>query len=116
MRSDLAVRELSRHLAIPRELGHSCYAYLRIAARCLDRRAVAELARARARSLSEASTQLDRSKVEALYDPALLPPNKPLLSTLLPGPSGEDWVRVFSFDAHAAPRGLVVSADGRVIA
>lgn len=69
-----------------------------------------------ARELASATRALDSAKVEAMYDPDLLPATMPVFSAAHAGPDGELWLRLFDLEDTAPPRFVVVDRNGAEIA
>lgn len=76
----------------------------------------AVLEKRRAEGLAAAVRARDSSRVQALYDPKLLPPTAPLGSAAYAGANGEVWIRLFDLDDNSPQRFVIVDRDGRTIA
>lgn len=76
----------------------------------------AALKRARDSALGRAENDFDRSVIEAIYDPGLVPAAMPLFSRAEPGHNGELWLRLFELEPARTHRYLVLNRSGAAVA
>jgi hypothetical protein len=76
----------------------------------------AALGHAREAALRSATTERERARIAATYDPAVRPRNAPFFSRFVGGPGGEIWIVGFEEDPGVGPEALVMDWNGRPIA